>query len=112
MKGVLQRLTGRGRPIASGRMQRTRILVWPVLVAAVAPGAAFAAPSDPYVVYTANRFADGAVVLRTDPAAGTVVDISRNGPQGTMFEAPFDLDGDLVARAYHPQHGRGDLGRR
>ena len=100
MKGVLQRLTGRGRPIASGRMQPTRILVWPVLAAAFAPSAAFAAPSDPYVVYTANRFVDGAVVLRTDPAAGTVVDISRNGPQGTMFAAPFDLaveaDGDLL----------------
>jgi hypothetical protein len=80
-------------------MQLTRILVWPVLAAAAAPSAASAAPSDPYVVYTANRFVDGAVVLRTSPATGTV-DISRNGAQGTMFEAPFDLaveaDGDLL----------------
>jgi DNA-binding beta-propeller fold protein YncE len=100
VKGVLHRLTSRGGPLASGRMQRTRILMWPVVAAAITPGAAFAAPSDPYVVYTANRFADGAVVLRTDPRAGTVSEISSNGPQGNLFAAPFDIaaeaDGNLL----------------
>ena len=40
------------------------------------------------------------MILRTDPAAGSLVEISRNGPQGTLFERPFDLaleaDGDIV----------------
>jgi hypothetical protein len=71
-----------------------------VLAFLPAPGAALAAPADPYVVYTANSFAGGAVVLRTDPAAGSLVEISRNGAQGTLFRRPFDLaleaDGDLL----------------
>jgi sugar lactone lactonase YvrE len=81
-------------------MRRLRVLMWPVLAAVAAPGAAWAAPGDPYVIYTANNYADGAVILRTDPAAGSIVEISRNGPQGTLFQAPFDLaveaDGDLL----------------
>jgi sugar lactone lactonase YvrE len=76
------------------------ILVWPVVAALTAPGAAVAAPGDPYVVYSANNYADGAVILRTDPAAGSLVEISRNGPQGMLFERPFDLaveaDGSLL----------------
>jgi DNA-binding beta-propeller fold protein YncE len=68
-----------------------QILALPVLVALMAPGAALAAPGDPYVVYTANNYADGAVILRTDPAAGSLVEISRNGPQGTLFSRPYDL---------------------
>jgi sugar lactone lactonase YvrE len=63
-------------------------------------GTASAAPGDPYVVYTANSFASGAVILRTDPASGSLVEVSRNGPQGTLFERPYDLaveaDGSLV----------------
>jgi sugar lactone lactonase YvrE len=81
-------------------MRRTRVLVGPVLAALMAPGAALAAPADPYVIYSANNFADGAVILRTDPAAGSLIEISRNGPQGALFEAPFDLaveaDGSLL----------------
>ena len=81
-------------------MRPTRILTWLVPAFLLAPGAALAAPGDPYVIYTANSFAEGAVVLRTDPAAGSLVEISRNGPQGTLFRRPFDLaleaDGDLV----------------
>jgi DNA-binding beta-propeller fold protein YncE len=80
-------------------MRRMRI-IWPLLAALVCPGAAIAAPGDPYVVYTANNFADGAVILRTNPRAGSLVEISRNGPQGTLFARPYDLaleaDGDLV----------------
>ncbi len=72
----------------------------PLLAMFLIPGAALAAPGDPYVVYTANNYADGGVILRTDPAAGSLVEISRNGPQGTLFERPFDLaleaDGDIV----------------
>jgi sugar lactone lactonase YvrE len=68
-----------------------RILPWPLLAVLLAPGAASAAPGDPYVVYTANSFASGAVVLRTEPASGSLVEISRNGPQGTLFQRPYDL---------------------
>jgi sugar lactone lactonase YvrE len=81
-------------------MRRKRVLAGPVLAALMAPGAALAAPADPYVIYSANNFADGAVILRTDPGAGSLVEISRNGPQGALFEAPFDLaveaDGSLL----------------
>jgi DNA-binding beta-propeller fold protein YncE len=82
-------------------MRRMRILTGPLLAAFVlTTGTAQAAPGDPYVVYTANNYADGAVVLRTDPASGSLVEISRNGAQGTLFERPFDLaveaDGSLV----------------
>ena len=81
-------------------MRRKRVLVGPVVAALMAPGAALAKPDDPYVIYSANNFADGAVILRTDPGAGSVVEISRNGPQGALFQAPFDLavegDGSLL----------------
>jgi DNA-binding beta-propeller fold protein YncE len=54
----------------------------------------------PYVVYTANNTAQGAVILRSDPATGSLVEISRNGSQGNLFHRPYDLavepDGDLV----------------
>jgi sugar lactone lactonase YvrE len=69
----------------------TRILIGPLLAVLLLPGAASAAPGDPYVVYTANSFASGAVVLRTEPASGSLVEISRNGPQGTLFQRPYDL---------------------
>ncbi len=99
MNSVLQRLTFPPRPVRSIAMRKTRVL-WPLLVALLAPSAAHAAPADPYVVYTANNYATGAVVLRTDPATGSLVEISRNGPQGTLFERPFDLaleaDGDIL----------------
>jgi hypothetical protein len=59
---------------------------------------AFAA--DPYVVYTANQQVNGAVILRSEPATGATVEISRNGPLGTLFQRPYDLaveaDGGLV----------------
>ncbi len=81
-------------------MRRTRILLWPLLALMFMSGSASAAPGDPYVVYTANSFASGAVVLRADPASGSLVEISRNGPQGTLFVRPYDLavepDGNLV----------------
>jgi DNA-binding beta-propeller fold protein YncE len=74
--------------------------MWPLLAALAAPGAAAAAPGDPYVVYTANNYADGAVILRWAPATGSLVEITRNGSQGNLFRAPFDVaveaDGDLL----------------
>src|SRR5215216_3306084 len=80
-------------------MRRTRVL-WPLLAVLLASGTASAAPRDPYVVYTANTFPSGAVILRTDPATGSLVEVSRNGPQGTLFVRPFDLaveaDGNLL----------------
>jgi sugar lactone lactonase YvrE len=72
-------------------MRRKRVLIWPLLAVLLIPGTALAAPGDPYVVYTANSFASGAVVLRTDPASGALVEISRNGPQGNLFQRPYDL---------------------
>ena len=81
-------------------MRCLRVLMWPVLAVLLAPVVASAAPGDPYVIYTANNYADGAVILRTDPGAGSLVEISRNGPQGRLFAAPYDLaveaDGSLL----------------
>jgi DNA-binding beta-propeller fold protein YncE len=81
-------------------MRRTRILLWPLLAVSLMSGTASAAPGDPYVIYTANSFASGAVILRTDPASGSLVEVSRNGPQGSLFQRPYDLavepDGNLV----------------
>jgi DNA-binding beta-propeller fold protein YncE len=81
-------------------MRQMRILFWPLLAVMLMSGTASAAPGDPYVVYTANSFSSGAVILRTDPASGSLVEVSRNGPQGTLFRRPYDLavepDGNLV----------------
>jgi len=81
-------------------MRRKRILSLPLLAVALFSGTASAAPGDPHVVYTANSYASGAVILRTDPATGSLVEISRNGPQGSLFERPYDLaveaDGNLL----------------
>jgi DNA-binding beta-propeller fold protein YncE len=72
------------------------VLVAVLISAATAPARA----ADPYVVYAANRFVDGAVIVRADPATGSLVEISRNGPQGNLFQRPYDLaveaDGDLL----------------
>jgi DNA-binding beta-propeller fold protein YncE len=82
-------------------MRRKRILLLlPLLAVTLMSGTAVAAPGDPYVVYTANSFSTGAVILRTEPATGSLVEISRNGPQGNLFRRPYDLavepDGKLV----------------
>jgi len=61
---------------------------------------AHAAAETPYVVYTANNSHRGAVILRSNPAAGSLVEISRNGPQGNLFQNPTDIavekNGDLL----------------
>jgi sugar lactone lactonase YvrE len=81
-------------------MRSAGIFLWPLLAVMLMSGTAQAAPGDPYVVYTANSFTSGAVILRTEPASGSLVEISRNGPQGTLFQRPYDLavepDGNLV----------------
>jgi DNA-binding beta-propeller fold protein YncE len=81
-------------------MRRSRILLGTLLAVTLLTGSATAAPGDPFVVYTANSFATGAVILRADPATGALVEISRNGPQGALFQRPYDLavepDGNLV----------------
>jgi hypothetical protein len=68
-----------------------------VVLSAWTPSASAEAP---YVVYTANNSAQGAVILRSDPATGSLVEISRNGSQGNLFMRPYDLaverDGGLV----------------
>jgi DNA-binding beta-propeller fold protein YncE len=93
-------LTVAGAPLPSGVLRRTRILFLSLLAATLMPGTAAAAPGDPYVVYTANSFSTGAVILRTEPGSGSLVEISRNGPQGNLFQRPYDLavepDGKLV----------------
>ncbi|MEA2400839.1 MAG: hypothetical protein QOK00_1242 [Thermoleophilaceae bacterium] len=73
----------------------------PLLVAVILSVAApCALAADPYVVYTANNEVDGAVILRSEPASGKTVEISRNGPLGTLFQHPYDLaveaDGGIV----------------
>src|SRR5687768_7240681 len=81
-------------------MRPTRILFWALLAVMLTSGTAVAAPGDPYVVYTANSYTSGAVILRTDPVSGSLVEVSRNGSQGTLFRRPYDLaverDGNLV----------------
>jgi DNA-binding beta-propeller fold protein YncE len=81
-------------------MRRKRILLLPLLAVTLMSGTAVAAPGDPYVVYTANSFSTGAVILRTEPGTGSLVEVSRNGPQGDLFRRPYDLaiepDGKLV----------------
>jgi sugar lactone lactonase YvrE len=63
-------------------------------------GTAHAVAAEPYVVYTANKQVDGAVILRSEPATGSTVEISRNGPLGNLLHEPYDLaveaDGSLV----------------
>jgi DNA-binding beta-propeller fold protein YncE len=81
-------------------MRPTRILLLPLLAVTLMSGTALAAPGDPYVVYTANSFTTGAVILRTESGTGSLVEVSRNGPQGNLFRRPYDLavepDGNLV----------------
>jgi sugar lactone lactonase YvrE len=82
------------------RINRPRVLI-PLLVAVVLSAWTSSASAEaPYVVYTANNSAQGAVILRSDPAAGSLVEISRNGSQGNLFVRPYDLaverNGDLV----------------
>jgi sugar lactone lactonase YvrE len=73
----------------------------PLLVAVVLSAwTADASAEAPYVVYTANATDTGAVILRSDPGAGSLVEISRNGAQGSYFRNPYDIaverNGDLV----------------
>ena len=80
-----------------------------VITAALAlsllPGAALAAPGDPWVAYVANsvvtkQSAPAPVILRADPATGGLAEISRNGSQGDLFRHPYDIvvapDGSLL----------------
>jgi hypothetical protein len=69
------------------------------------PGAAFAAPGDPWVAYVANsvvtkQSAPAPVILRADPASGGLTEVSRNGAQGDLFRHPYDIvvagDGSLL----------------
>jgi sugar lactone lactonase YvrE len=86
--------------LPSRLLRPTRILLLPLLAVMLMSGTAVAAPGDPYVVYTANSSSTGAVILRTEPGSGSIVEISRNGPQGNLFRRPYDLavepDGKLV----------------
>ena len=83
-----------------GWVQLARLSTPFLMTVMLAVGASHAAAAEPYVVYSANKQVDGAVILRSEPATGATVEISRNGPQGTLFHQPFDLaleaDGDLV----------------
>jgi DNA-binding beta-propeller fold protein YncE len=78
-----------------------RVSIPAVLMAVLfSVGTAHALASEPYVVYTANKQVDGAVILRSEPATGSTVEISRNGPLGNLFHEPYDLaveaDGGIV----------------
>ena len=75
------------------------------LVLLVCPGAALAAPGDPWVAYVANsvvtkQSAPAPVILRADPTTGGLAEISRNGSQGDLFRHPYDIavaaDGSLL----------------
>src|SRR3954471_23286452 len=74
-------------------------------VLSLLPGAAFAAPGDPWVAYVANsvvtkQSAPAPVILRADPTTGGLTEISRNGVQGDNFRHPYDIvvagDGSLL----------------
>jgi sugar lactone lactonase YvrE len=82
-------------------MRRTCLLLGSFLALTLPGGHAAAAPDDPHVIYVANSFAStGPAVLRLDPAAGSLVEISRNGWQGNLFAHPYDIavdrDGSLL----------------
>src|SRR5919108_6442429 len=93
---------------STGRRPVRRDVVRGLLAATVlllCPGAAFAAPGDPWVAYVANsvvtkQSAPAAVILRADPATGALLEISRNGAQGDLFRHPYDIavagDGSLL----------------
>jgi hypothetical protein len=75
------------------------------LLLSLLPGAALAAPDDPWVAYVANsvvtkQSAPAPVILRADPATGGLTEISRNGAQGDLFRHPYDItvaaDGSLL----------------
>jgi hypothetical protein len=75
------------------------------LVLLVTPGAALAAPGDPWVAYVANsvvtkQSAPAPVILRANPATGALTEVSRNGAQGDHFRHPYDIavaaDGSLL----------------
>ena len=100
MNPAAHRLTARPGGVRWAGIRRARKLI-PVLVAVLlSVGTAHAFAADPYVVYTANRDVNGAVILRTDPITGSTLEISRNGPLGNLFQHPYDLaveaDGSLV----------------
>jgi hypothetical protein len=75
------------------------------LLLSLLPGAAVAAPGDPWVAYVANsvvtkQSASAPVILRADPVTGGLTEISRNGAQGDLFRHPYDIavaaDGGLL----------------
>ena len=90
---------GRGWLRWSG-IPRARIPIGLLVAVLLSVGTSHAFAADPYVVYTANQQVNGAVILRSEPATGATVEISRNGPLGTLFQRPYDLaveaDGGLV----------------
>jgi hypothetical protein len=66
-------------------MRHLRILLLPLLAVTMMSGTALAAPGDPYVVYTANSFSTGAVILRVDPAPrGACSSARTTWPWSTM----------------------------
>jgi sugar lactone lactonase YvrE len=76
-----------------------------MLVLLVMPGAAVAAPGDPWVAYVANsvvakQSAASPVILRANPVSGALTEVSRNGAQGNFFRHPYDIavaaDGSLL----------------
>jgi sugar lactone lactonase YvrE len=81
-------------------MRRTCLLIGSFVALTLPAGPARAASDVPYVIYAANSSAAEAVVLRLDPAAGSLVEISRNGAQGNLFVHPYDIavdrDGSLL----------------
>jgi DNA-binding beta-propeller fold protein YncE len=75
-------------------MRRIPILL--LVALAIPPAAAHAAADDPWVAYVANRVVtkqgrQAAVILRADPASGSLVAVSGNGAQGSLFVRPYDL---------------------
>jgi sugar lactone lactonase YvrE len=82
-----------------------RAVLLAAVVLVLVPGAAAAAPGDPWVAYVANsvvtkQSAPSGVILRADPATGGLTEISRNGAQGDLFSHPHDIavaaDGSLL----------------
>ena len=64
------------------------------LALSLLPGAALAAPGDPWIAYVANsvvtkQSAPAPVILRADPATGGLAEVSRNGAQGDLFRHSY-----------------------
>lgn len=77
-------------------MRRLAIAILISAALLVPAATASAAADDPWVAYVVNSVVTrggqpSAVVLRFTPSTGALEEVSRNGPQGNLFQHPYDI---------------------